>query len=68
MTDAQSYRIHAAECLSAAKRSGPAYRNLTVSIAASWLALARHEEAMKELLETGSIAQQSFRVTAQLLV
>jgi hypothetical protein len=57
MTDAQRYRINAAECC----------RNLTVSIVASWLALARHEEAMEELLETGSIVQQSVRVAAQLL-
>jgi uncharacterized coiled-coil protein SlyX len=52
MNDAQRYRMNAAECLSAAERCGPAYRDLTVSIAETWLALARHQEAMDELLAT----------------
>jgi hypothetical protein len=51
MNDAQPYRMNAAECLSAAERCGPAYRDLTVSIAETWLALVRHENAM-ELLAT----------------
>jgi hypothetical protein len=50
MNDAQRYLVNAAECLSAAKRCGPAYRDLTVSIAETWLALARHQEAVDELL------------------
>jgi hypothetical protein len=52
MNDAQRYRMNAAECLSAAERCGPAYRDLTVSIAETWLALVRHEDAMDELLAT----------------
>jgi hypothetical protein len=50
MNDAQRYRMNAAECLSAAERCGPAYRDLTLAIAASWLSLARHQEAMDGLL------------------
>jgi hypothetical protein len=50
MSDMERYRVNAAECLSAAERSNPPYRRLTFAIAASWLSLARHEEAMYELL------------------
>jgi hypothetical protein len=57
MNDARRYRMNAAECLSAAQRCGPAYRDLTVSIAETWLALARHQDAMDELLATWSDAQ-----------
>jgi hypothetical protein len=39
MNDAQRYRMNAAECLSAAERCGPAYRDLTLAIAASCLSL-----------------------------
>jgi hypothetical protein len=59
MNDAQRYRMNAAECLSAAERCGPAYRDLTLAIAESWLALARHQEAMDELLATWSTAQSA---------
>jgi hypothetical protein len=57
MNDVHRYRMNAAECLSAAERCGPAYRNLTVSIAETWLALARHQEAMDELLATWGTVQ-----------
>jgi hypothetical protein len=57
VNDVQRYRINAAECLSAAQRCGPAYRDLTLAIAASWLSLARHQEAMDEILATWSGAQ-----------
>jgi hypothetical protein len=57
VNDAQRYRINAAECLSAAQRCGPAYRDLTLAIATSWLSLARHQEAMDEILATWSDAQ-----------
>ena len=50
MTDAQRYRMNAAECLSAAERCEPLYRGLTLAIAASWLSLARQQTAMDELL------------------
>jgi hypothetical protein len=56
MTDAQRYRMNAAECLSAAERCGPAYRRLTLAIAEKWLSLARHEEAMDGLLVVWSKA------------
>jgi len=50
MEDARRYRLNAAECLSAADRSGPSYRGLTLAIADSWISLARQQEAMDELL------------------
>ena len=59
MTDAQRYRMNAAECLSAAERCGPGYRALTLIIAASRLTLARHQEAMDELLTIWSKAQSA---------
>jgi hypothetical protein len=52
MTDAQRYRMNAIERLSAPKGCGSASRDLTLAIAASWLALARHEDAMDGLLAT----------------
>jgi hypothetical protein len=57
MNDAQRYRMNAAECLSAAERCGPAYRDLTVSIAETWLALARHQDAIDEVLATWGTVQ-----------
>jgi hypothetical protein len=59
MTDAQRYRVNAAQCLSAAERCGPAYRDLTLSIAETWLALARHHDAIDELLAAWSDANPS---------
>jgi hypothetical protein len=59
MKDAQQYRMNAAECLSAAERCGPSYRRLTLAIAASWLSLARQEEAMDELLTIWSKAHST---------
>jgi hypothetical protein len=56
MNDAQRYRMNAAECLSAAERCGPAYRDLTVCMAETWLALARHQDAMDGLLGVWSEA------------
>jgi hypothetical protein len=56
MTDAQRYRMNAAECLSAAERCEPLYRGLTVAIAASWLSLARQQTAMDQLLAIWSEA------------
>jgi hypothetical protein len=67
MNDARRYRMNAAECLSAAQRCGPAYRDLTVSIAETWLALARHQDAMDELLATWSDAQ-SVRIPAPIRI
>jgi hypothetical protein len=48
MSDAQRYHMNAAECLMAAERCGQPF--LTLAIAETWLPLARHEEAMDELL------------------
>jgi hypothetical protein len=59
MNDAQRYRMNAAECLSAAERCGPDYRELTLAIVASWLPLARHQEAMEVLLATSTKAQST---------
>jgi hypothetical protein len=55
MNDAQRYRRNAAQCLTAAERSHPPYRRLTFAIAASWLSLARHEEAMDGLCSSGGM-------------
>jgi hypothetical protein len=60
MNDAQGYRTNAAECLAAAERRKSAYRGLAFTMAAYWLSLARHQEAVDELLgnwsEGGSVA------------
>jgi hypothetical protein len=61
MNDAQRYRMNAVECLSAAKRCGPAYRDLTLAIAISGLSLPRHQEAMDELLAIWSKPAPSCR-------
>jgi hypothetical protein len=56
MDDAQRYRMNAAECLSAAERCEKSYRGLTLAIAASWLSLERHQQAMDALLSSeGSV-------------
>jgi hypothetical protein len=47
MHDSQRYRYSAQKCLMAAKEaSEPCYRKLRLSMASSWLSLARQEEAM----------------------
>ena len=47
MHDSQHYRYSAQKCLMAAKEaSEPCYRKLRLSVASSWLSLARQEEAM----------------------
>jgi hypothetical protein len=49
MHDSQRYRYSAQECLLAAKEaSEPCYRKLRLSMASSWLSLARKEEAMDD--------------------
>lgn len=50
MNDTLRYRANAAECLSAAERCKSPYHRLTLAIAISWLTLARHQEAVDELL------------------
>jgi hypothetical protein len=59
MDDAQRYRTNAADCILAAQRSGPAYRDLTFAVAESWLSLARQQEAMDGFLTIWSKAQSA---------
>jgi hypothetical protein len=48
---------NAADCILAAERPGPAYRDLTFAIAESWLSLARQQASMVERLAIWSKAQ-----------
>ena len=50
MNDAQRYRMNAAQCLSAAEPRESPYRRLAFTIAAYWLALARQQKVVDELL------------------
>jgi hypothetical protein len=51
MHDSRSYRDNAAQCLLAAQEAcQPYYRKLRLSMAVSWLSLARQDEAMDDLL------------------
>jgi hypothetical protein len=48
--DSRRYRDSAAECLLASQDAGqPYYRNLFLSMAASWLSLAHEDEAVDNL-------------------
>jgi hypothetical protein len=58
MKDVQRYRLNAAECILAGERRESPYRNLTFALAETWLSLARHEEAMDELLVIWSNARE----------
>ena len=50
MHDSQRYRDSAAECLLAAEKAcQPYYRRLHLATAASWLSLARQDEAIDNL-------------------
>ena len=51
MQDSRRYRNQAAGCLLAAQGAHePHYRRLHLSMASSWLSLARQDEAMDKLL------------------
>jgi hypothetical protein len=51
MHASRRYRDNAAECLLAAQEAcQPYYRKLHLSMATSWLSLARHDEAIDNLL------------------
>jgi hypothetical protein len=51
MHDSRRYRDRAAECLLAAEEAcQPYYRKLHLSMAASWLSLTYHDEAIDNLL------------------
>jgi hypothetical protein len=65
MHDAPRYRLNAAECLIAANACHGDYRGLLVSIAASWRALARYDEAMEVLASW--VAAVTDRETGQVL-
>jgi hypothetical protein len=58
MHDSRRYRYNAAECLLAAQEAcQPYYRKLRLSIATSWLSLARQDEAMDNLLASWDTAE-----------
>jgi hypothetical protein len=58
MHDSGRYRHNAAECLLAAQEAcQPDCRKLRLSMAASWLSLARQDEAMDNLLASWDIAE-----------
>jgi hypothetical protein len=59
MSEAQRYRMNAAECLSAADRCEQPYRHLTLAIVKTWLSLARHEVVMHGLLAIWSNASSA---------
>ena len=58
MHDSQRYRDRAAECVLAAQEAcQPYYREIQLSIAVSWLSLARQDEAMDDLLASWDTAE-----------
>jgi hypothetical protein len=58
MHDSQRYRDMAAECLRASQQAcEPHYRKLQLSMAVSWLSLARQDEAMDDLLASWDTAE-----------
>ena len=65
MHDSQRYRDNAAQCLLAAQEAcQPYYRKLRLSMADSWLSLARQDEAMDNLLASWDTRQTFFREPA----
>jgi len=56
MNDARRYRLNAADCLSAANTCH-SDRSLLLSIAGSWYALARQDEATRDLLASWGMAE-----------
>jgi hypothetical protein len=58
MHDSRSYRDNAAHCLLAAQEARqPHLRKLRLSMAISWLSLARQDKAMDDLLASQATAQ-----------
>jgi hypothetical protein len=58
MDDSQRYRFNAAECLLAAQEEGQSgTRRLRLSMASSWLSLARQDEAIDNLLASWDTAE-----------
>jgi hypothetical protein len=56
MHDSRRYPDNAAACLLAAQDCEPYYRKLHLSMAASWLSLARQDEAIDNLLASRDMA------------
>jgi hypothetical protein len=59
MHDSRRYRDNAAACLLAAQDCQPYYRKLHLSMTTSWLSLARHDEAIDNLLASWDMTRQS---------
>ena len=57
MNDARRYRLNAADCMSAANTCHSDHRSLLLSIAGSWYALARQDEATRDLLASWGMAE-----------
>jgi hypothetical protein len=58
MRDSKRYRSNAADCLMAAQDAcRPGWRGIHLSMAASWLSLARQSEAMDHLLASWQAAK-----------
>ena len=53
----QNYRDKAMECLLAAHDCSRCFREVHLSLAGIWLALARHDEAMNKLLASWDMAK-----------
>jgi hypothetical protein len=63
MHDAGRYRDMAAKCLRAAQEAcQPHYRKLQLSMAVSWLSLARQDEVMDDLLASWDTAEPTDRL------
>jgi hypothetical protein len=63
MNDARRYRLNAADCLSAANTCRSDHRSLLLSIAGSWYALARQDEATRDLLASWGMAEPAHGTT-----
>ena len=57
MNDARRYRLDAVDCMSAANTCHSDHRSLLLSIAGSWYALARQDEATRDLLASWGMAE-----------
>jgi hypothetical protein len=65
MHDSARYRDMAAKCLRTAQEAHqPHYRKLHLSMAVSWLSLARQDEAMDGLLASWDTAEAPARLAA----
>jgi hypothetical protein len=58
MHDSRRYRDNAAACLLAANACKPDYRQLHLSMVTSWLTLARHDEAIDDLLASWDMEEE----------